>query len=47
MSTLQLRLLGLRVALTLVLAIALLWAAAALRIDGPQSRALGGLHEAD
>jgi len=42
MTPLHLSLLVLRIALSLVLVIAMLWAAAAIWIDGPQSRALAG-----
>jgi hypothetical protein len=42
MVLLRLRRLVLRIAVSLALAIASLWAAAALWIDGPESRALAG-----
>jgi hypothetical protein len=42
MAALRLIRLVLRVAISLILALAILWAAAALWIDGPTSRALAG-----
>jgi hypothetical protein len=42
MAVLQLSRLVLRIAVSLILALAVLWAAAALWIDGPESRALAG-----
>ena len=43
MAVLRLSRLVLRIAVSLALAIAILWAAAALWVDGPESRVLAGM----